>query len=297
VHVAERAGLVTMLAIVIAFGIHSAIDWTWFFSGVTIPALACAGWLAGRGPLSEPVGRGAPRRPTKSPSAAGLVLAIVAIAIGVVWVVWQPLRSSDADASAVNELLAGRTGAALTDAQTAVSADPVSANALWELSEIHVATGDRAAARADLVRATSRQSENPETWQRLGEFDLRHGQPRLAVAELDRAVGLDLTAVQPLWDLSAAYVALHSLSPARQALADATARQPRNPQTFLQLGQFDLRHGAPQAAVPEFQTALALGAPAAPTNAQIARAQAAFNAQQKRAAAAAKAAAHRRSAR
>jgi tetratricopeptide (TPR) repeat protein len=225
------------------------------------------------------------------------VLAIVAIVIGVVWVVWQPLRSSDADASAVTELLAGRTGAALADAQTAVSADPVSANALWELSEIHLATGDPTAARADLVRATSRQSENPATWQRLGEFDLRHGQPRHAVAELDKAVGLDLTAVQPLWDLSAAYIALHSWSAARQVLADATARQPRNPQTFLQLGQFDLRFRAPQAAIPEFQTALALGAPAAPTNAQIAKSQAALIAQQTRAAAAAKKAARRRSAR
>ena len=130
---------------------------------------------------------------------------------------WQPLRSSDADASAVTELLAGRTDAALADAQTAVSADPVSADALWELSEIHVAIGDRSAARADLVRATARQPDNAETWQRLGEFDIRYDRPQLAVTELDKAIALDLTAVQPLWDLSDAYVALHNLSAARSA--------------------------------------------------------------------------------
>jgi hypothetical protein len=46
---AERAGLLTLLAIVVTFGAHSAIDWTWFVPGVTVPALVCAGWLAGRG--------------------------------------------------------------------------------------------------------------------------------------------------------------------------------------------------------------------------------------------------------
>ena len=44
--------------------------------------------------------------------------------------------------------------------------------------------------------------------------------PRLAVAELDKAVALDLTAVQPLWDLSDAYVALHDLPAARAALVE-----------------------------------------------------------------------------
>jgi hypothetical protein len=292
---AERAGLMTMLAIVLAFGIHSAIDWTWFFPGVAIPALACAGWLAGRGPSSEPVGRGAPKPLTKSPAAAGIVIVIAAIAIGAVWVVWQPLRSSNADANAISELLAGRTDAALSDAQTAVSVDPVSATALWELSEIHIATGNRAAARDDLVRAKDRQPENPETWQRLGEFDLHYKQPQLAIAELTKSVQLDLTAVQPLWDLSTAYLAFHNRRAARSVLATAADRQPRNPQTLLRLGEFDLRFHASQSAVQEFQQALAVGAPAAQTNALIAKAQTALNAQQARAAAAAKKAAHRRS--
>jgi tetratricopeptide (TPR) repeat protein len=292
---AEQAGLVTMFAVVIAFGIHSAIDWTWFFPGVTIPALACAGWLAGRGPLSAPVGHGARKRLTTSPTAAGTALAIAAIAVGAVWVVWQPLRASNADASAITELLAGRSSAALADAQTAVSADPVSADALWELSEIHVAVGDRSAARADLVRATSRQPENAETWQRLGELDLRYAQLRLAIVELGKAIALDLSAVQPLWDLSDAYVAMHNLAAARSVLVDATFRQPRNPQVFLQLGEFDLRHKAPQAAIAELQSALSLGAPSAQTKALIAKAQAALNAQHARAAAAAKAAGRRRS--
>src|SRR4029077_1766086 len=57
----ERAGMLTMLAVVVVFGAHSAIDWTCFVPGTPIPALLCAGWLAGRGPLTEPVGTRARR--------------------------------------------------------------------------------------------------------------------------------------------------------------------------------------------------------------------------------------------
>jgi hypothetical protein len=47
-HSAEWAGLLTLFAVVVTFGVHSAIDWTWFVPGTALPALACAGWLAGR---------------------------------------------------------------------------------------------------------------------------------------------------------------------------------------------------------------------------------------------------------
>ena len=33
------------------------LDFTFYFPGITIPVLLCAGWLAGRGPLAAPVGR------------------------------------------------------------------------------------------------------------------------------------------------------------------------------------------------------------------------------------------------
>ena len=48
---AERVGLWTMAAGVVVFGVHSAIDWTWFVPGNVLPALLLAGWVAGRGPL------------------------------------------------------------------------------------------------------------------------------------------------------------------------------------------------------------------------------------------------------
>ena len=51
----ERIGLLTLVAIVLAFGVHSAIDWTWFVPGNAIVALLAAGWIAGRGPLGAPI--------------------------------------------------------------------------------------------------------------------------------------------------------------------------------------------------------------------------------------------------
>ncbi len=294
-HAAERVGLITMLAVVLTFGIHSAIDWTWFFPGVAVPALFCAGWLAARGPLSEPVGHlSAPKRLTAAPAAAGAVVAIGAIAIGAAWVIWQPLRSSNADASAVTALLGGDTRTALADAQTAVSTDPVSADALWELSEVHIAAGDLGAARTDLVRATSRQPDNPETWERLGEFDLRHRQPRVALVELANAVRLDRTAVQPLWDRASAYTVLRNPVAARRELVAAALRQQQNGGTWERLGVLDLRQGNAAMARDEFRAALTLGENSPRTRALLAKAEAKLTAPPARAAPAANPAARRR---
>ncbi len=196
-HTTERAGLLTLLTIVVVFGVHSLIDWTWFIPGTAIPALVCAGWLAGRGPLAHPVGRAQRRRRlTSCPGAGAAVTAIAAIAIVAAWVIWQPLRSYDADGAAISALLRGDTSAALADARAAAASDPVSVEPLFELSEIYSGLGDRVAAERELLDAVSRQPSNPATWQRLGSFELQHGQPRKALDALERAHRLDLASVQ-----------------------------------------------------------------------------------------------------
>ncbi|MCW3038860.1 MAG: hypothetical protein JWM31_765, partial [Solirubrobacterales bacterium] len=45
----ERVGLLTLTSVVVVFGVHSAVDWTWFVPGNAVLALLCAGWVAGRG--------------------------------------------------------------------------------------------------------------------------------------------------------------------------------------------------------------------------------------------------------
>ena len=56
----ERQGLIALAIVVVTFGIQSCLDFTFYFPGVAIPVLLCAGWLAGRGPLGRP-GRPADR--------------------------------------------------------------------------------------------------------------------------------------------------------------------------------------------------------------------------------------------
>ena len=115
--VPERVGLITLLAVVIVFGVHSFIDWTWFVPGTAVVGLLCAGWLAGRGPIEasptdaptealpalEPVTGLRPRarataaaawarvravRPERAIAAAG----VLAFAVVAAFAIWQPLR-------------------------------------------------------------------------------------------------------------------------------------------------------------------------------------------------------------
>jgi len=193
---AERGGLVTLLAVVVIFGVHSAIDWTWFIPGLAVPALLCAGWLAGRGPLAEPVGRArrvagaVSRAVTVGPKQAAAIAAISAIALLCSWTIWQPLRSADADAAALTALSANHPAAALADVKSAAGSDPVATDPLLYEWEIYSDLGDAAAARGALQADVALQPANYETWLQLGQYDLTLDQPREAIAALTAALHL-----------------------------------------------------------------------------------------------------------
>jgi cytochrome c-type biogenesis protein CcmH/NrfG len=193
-HAAERGGLLALLAAAVIFGVHSLIDWTWFIPGVAIPAMIAAGWLAGRGTLAEPVGRAARRR--RLLAAPGMAMASVCVVAAVAlaaWMVWQPLRSANADAAAITAALRGDTGTAIADARTASASDPVSVEPLWELSAIYSGLGNTQAAHRQLTDATTSQPSNPATWVQLAQFDLHHHHPAEAIRALRRALVLDRT--------------------------------------------------------------------------------------------------------
>jgi O-Antigen ligase len=196
-HAAERTGLITMLAVVVIYGVSSAVDWTWFIPGVTVPALVCAGWLAARGPLSETEPQQEPtpaRRPQRLPlGRIAAAIAVVTTALIAGWFVWQPQHSSDQVGAAIDALTRGDTPAALADARSAADSDPVSIYPLWTLSSIYSSLGNQAASRAELVKATQLQPSNALTWQTLGSYDLKAHHPDLAMSELQRAASLDPT--------------------------------------------------------------------------------------------------------
>ena len=204
-HATERAGLITMLAVVVIFGVSSLIDWTWFVPGVAVPALVCAGWVAGRGPLDTPVGQARDRRRLlTSPGGAAAGLGIVAATIVAGWFVWQPLHSQNAFDAAITAISDGNSTAALADAQSAAASNPVSVEPLWELSEIYSARRDPTAARQELVKATTVQPANPQTWEQLGQFDLAQNQPIVAVLEFQTAQLLDRSSASLAQQLAAA---------------------------------------------------------------------------------------------
>ncbi len=205
----ERAGMLTLLCVVLAYGVHSSIDWTWFVPGVTIPALFCAGWLAGRGPLAAPVGRREHARAvTKSPAVGAALAGLAAVVLLAVWTVWQPLRSADAASASVTQASKGEIGAALSSAHVAVARDPLALAPRFDLSELYSAAGDERAARAALVDAVHMQPQNFESWLALGEYDLQHGRPQLALTSLDKATSLNVNSIQGAKDVAQAKAAI-----------------------------------------------------------------------------------------
>ena len=205
---AERAGLQTMLALVITFGVHSAIDWTWFVPGTAIPAMICAGWLAGRGPLDAPTGTRPRTRLSQAPGTAALAIGIVAATVLAAWAIWQPQSAADANAAALTAASNGEIRAAIGDARAGADRNPVGVDSLFELAALYEAAGDPQAAGAQLRQAVARQPENAQTWLDLGEFEGRTGHPQLAIAPLKRARLLDLSSYQAVADLARANKAL-----------------------------------------------------------------------------------------
>jgi O-Antigen ligase len=230
----ERIGMLSMLCLVVVFGIHSIADWTWYIPGNACVVLLCAGWLAGRGPLgagaavSAPAGSArtlaggamgagqapdaADRSSVRAPSALeqlkqrlaprtlgplriAVAVAVLVGALLAAWTEWQPQRSADASQQALTQLASDPQGA-LASAQAGVSRDPLSAQALFTLSAVQQATRQPALARATLQRAVRLQPSNPQTWMTLGQYDLAQN-PAAAVHELAAAIYLDPESVSP----------------------------------------------------------------------------------------------------
>lgn len=189
---AERVGLVTLATTAIAFGLHSAVDWTWFIPGTAITGLVCAAWVAGRGPLGDPPTPG--RLPRTLGAARGriaIAAAIVLVGLAGAWTILQPLRSADAENAAFAALDANRLEQATADAERSADLNPLSVDPLLTLSAIQDADGRTEEARGTLERAVDLQPANPETWRSLGQFQLDHDEPAAAAATLSAAVNLD----------------------------------------------------------------------------------------------------------
>ena len=203
---AERDGMVALASIVIAFGVQSTLDWTWFFSGVTIPVLLCAGWLAGRGPLvravapadrSADAGAAGPGsadgwfdRLAARPAVAVTIVLLLAGTLAIGWLQWRPLRAAQQLSRSES---ANTTAAAFSAARAAASSDPLLIEPHTRLASLYLQLGDRTSARSELVQATDLQPQNPSTWFNLANFDSLHGNLARSVLEYYQTIELDHT--------------------------------------------------------------------------------------------------------
>jgi O-antigen ligase len=169
---AERIGLLTLIAVVIVFAVHSSIDWTYFVPGDALIALLAAGWVAGRGPSRERLGAGRPTlaRLLGSPAAAAGAAAAIAIALVLAWSQWQPLRSEQA--------------------ATAGSLALGNADAAFYLNNTSAASRDLARARADYLAARSRDPLDITPLIGLAGVYNNEVKPQLAQQTLELAVAL-----------------------------------------------------------------------------------------------------------
>ena len=203
----ERIGMLTLVAVVAVFTVHSIVDWTWFVPANAGVALLCAGWVVGRGPLrarlEAPAAAPAPtpwphasrlarlRRRVPPLRALGAALVLI-IALAAAWTAFQPVRAVHAGDKAFEALDQNNPELAAAIARVAVDRNPLSVDPLFELSAMEQAQGDTAEAERVLERAVRLQPASAEAWRRLGRLRLDVlNDPAGALTALRAAYSLD----------------------------------------------------------------------------------------------------------
>jgi len=177
----EDAAAVTALAVgLAAWLLHLLLDMDWNYVAVCGPLLFAAGAL-----LAVPGGeRVARRRPLLA--AGAVAFALVAVySLASPWLARRELSSS------LTALVHRDVPAALADAKTAHSYDPLSTDALTQWADLEDLAGHEVRARELYRRAVSTEPLNPTTWYELGVFEYRQRNWLAAYRALDRSWGLD----------------------------------------------------------------------------------------------------------
>ena len=235
---AERAGLAAMAAIVVTFGVHSFIDWTWYVPGNVVVGLLCAGWVAGRGPFTEPPSRpgllvARLRAGVRDYWRVGAAVLIAALAVVAGWSMWRPLASDRASTEA--QLLDSKepvaVAAALDDALRAERLNPMSVQPLYAQAYVNLLGGQKDDARKALVKAAELQPSNPDPWLQLADFTLSQlNEPTEAMRLLGRALYLDPNSRQGATIyLSASRVAQQQADDRAQQQAERRKKSKRKP--------------------------------------------------------------------
>jgi hypothetical protein len=155
----ERSAAVGLVALPLAFGLHSLVDYDLDFLAVAAPTALVSGALLAAG-----------RPPALAQRRAVIAAGAVVGAIAAVWVLAAPGLSSRAVDRAYRQFDAGDLAAAASSAKQAQSLNPLSPEPLYARATIASSSGDNVAAERFYEQATRLQPENPDTWWELGVF-------------------------------------------------------------------------------------------------------------------------------
>ena len=189
----DRIAVTALFLAAIAYGIQSALDWTWLVPGPPVRALVAAGFVAGRGPAP---GAAAPAEPPPrarvTPVRVALAIGAVVAALAASWSIWQPERADSKADEAIALSGSGDLDAALAAARDAQDIDPLSIKPLFAEAAVQQRAGREDEALAVFQRAALEHRRDPQAWLRLADFQLYvRDDPQKALAALDQALYLD----------------------------------------------------------------------------------------------------------
>jgi hypothetical protein len=164
----------------VAYFLHTLVDYDWEFVSVTGPVLLVAGLLAGYArPAVTAARRAIP---------AGIVVLAALAGLYSLWAPWQAGREVDSSYAALDQ---NNLGKAASDARSAHRLNPFSYEPWWALAAAEQLAGRPADARHAYEQAVKPQPENSDTWYALGQYLFDAKQFADACFALDRAYGLD----------------------------------------------------------------------------------------------------------
>ena len=165
----ERVALIALALCAVAFGVQSAIDWTWSVPAPSAMAVVAGGFVSGRALRAR---GGVPRQPIGRAPRIGFALASLAAALLCAWAVWQPLRSAEESDRALDLIADGKIDEAQRAAERAEDIDPLASRALVVQAAVADARPNQPRAHTLLEEAVERHPGEPQVWIRLAEYEL-----------------------------------------------------------------------------------------------------------------------------
>ncbi|MDQ6749763.1 MAG: O-antigen ligase family protein [Actinomycetota bacterium] len=187
----ERLLLAALASAVCAWLFHGLYDWDLDIPGVTIPAMAFMGVLAGR-MRPSPAPQEARDTPVRVSALAGLTVAMSAVALLSIFPAWAESKANGAltRVGGARPSAADRRQAARA-AELASRLDPLATKPLLALASIQQGQGDLQGSKAALRRAARRQPEDSTVWFELATLGVAQRDVPAVRTALRRALALN----------------------------------------------------------------------------------------------------------